>query len=126
MLVARVSVLVADQIRAKIFYSGKLNFIIKMEATEQWNPVRVESKPMEMNCHPAASSSSAIPRGILGGISRPSAIRNSMNCRSFLPDIDSVPGSTLLIQSIFYIVLFDSTSIESTATPTGISIPPIS
>lgn len=38
MLVARVSVLVADQIRAKNYYSGKLNFIIKMEATEQWPP----------------------------------------------------------------------------------------
>ena len=35
MLVARVSVLVADQIRTKDFYSGKLNYIIMMEATEQ-------------------------------------------------------------------------------------------
>jgi len=33
MLVARVSVLVADQIRVMNFYSGKLNFIIKMEAS---------------------------------------------------------------------------------------------
>ncbi len=74
MLVARVSVLVADQIRAKIFYSGKLNFIIKMEATEQWNPVRVESKPMEMNCHPAASSSSRDSRGYSWGYL--AAIRN--------------------------------------------------
>jgi len=40
--------------------------------------------------------------------------------------LGSVPGSTLLIQSIFYIVLFDSTSTESTATTAGISIPPTS
>jgi hypothetical protein len=70
MLVARVSVLVADQIRAKNFNSGKLNFIIKKEATEQWNPVRGEGKPMEMKKHPAASSSSRDSKGYSWGVSR--------------------------------------------------------
>ena len=48
---------------------------------------------MDMNSHPTTSGSSHLFEGVFLGVSIPNRNQKFLNCRGFLHDFGSVPGS---------------------------------